>query len=144
MRVGSTYFCHECSESRGLLNGLHLTPVTPSAFQTAKAAKHVGPESNSTGRNSVLNTSSTAELDQYAKLALQHGFVEIEQGGCRSLTYPTTGTIGKRFLPGSPTLPLDSFRFVLSSATSLAHGYAVASSDYLDATCSGCGVRLFS
>jgi hypothetical protein len=122
---------------------LHLTSTAPSAFQVAKAAKHIGPASNSTGLNSVLNKSSTAELDRYSSLALQSGFMEIERNGSRSVTYPTTGSIGRRLIPGSPSLPLDSFRFVLSTASSLAHGYAVASSDYLGATCAGCGGNLF-
>ena len=140
----STFFCHACADRRGLLSGLHLVSTNPSTYQVDKAMKHAGPISTPTGLNSVLSSGSTAELDYFASKALQEGFLELERGGCRSLVYQSTGYLGTQFNANTPGLPLDSFRFVLSTASSLGHGYAVSSTQYSGATCSGCGCAVSS
>lgn len=142
--AGSTFYCHACAGNLGLLNRLHLIGSSPSTYQTAKAAKHAGPTSTSTGVNSVLNSGSTAEQDYLARMALQEGFIEVEATGCRSLVYQTTCHIGTRYEATSPTLELDSFRWVLSTSYSLAHGYAESSTRYSDVTCAACGSAVTS
>jgi hypothetical protein len=140
----STFFCHACADSRGLLHGLHLTSTAPSNYQTEKARKHVGPTSTSTGLNSVLNSGSTSEYDDLALSALQKGILEIEPNGSRSLVYQSTGNLGTCSDAGSPKEYLDSFRWVLSSGSSLAHGRPVSSREYLGHICSDCGSTLIT
>lgn len=142
--VGSTLYCHACADARGLLTGLHLTPPTPSAYQVAKAAKHTQATSSSTGINSVLNSKSTAEYDDLSRMALCHGFVEVEANGCRSLIYQSTSSLGTRFQANVATTELDSFRWVLSSASSLAHGRPDSSTSYAGISCAGCGSAVTS
>ncbi len=137
--ISPTYFCHACADSRGLLNDLHLVSTAPSSYQIEKAKKHVGPTSTSTGINSVLNSGSTAEYDNLAHKALQKGILEIEPNGCRSLIYLSTENLGTQFDAAVPTQQLDSFRWVLSTGSSLAHGRPVSSKQYGGLTCSGCG-----
>lgn len=142
--TGSTYYCHECANSHGLLNDLQLTSTNPSSYQSEKASKHSGPTSTSTGLNSVLNSGSTTEYNQLARKALQEGFVEAEANGCRSLTYKSTGYLGKKFNAGIPECELNAFRWILSSSSSLAHGYPVSSTLYSGIKCSCCGHALTS
>lgn len=137
--ASSTFYCHVCADGHGLLSGLHLTSTIPSSYQTAKASKHSGPTSTSTGINSVLNSGSTVEYDQLARKALQEGFVEVEPSGCRSLIYKSTSHLGTQFNASVPSLQLDSFRWVLSTGSSLAHGYPLSSTQYSGVKCSGCG-----
>lgn len=139
---GSTVFCHACANSRGLLRGLHLTCTAPSSYQIEKAKKHVGPVSTSTGTNSVLNSGSTSEYDNLARRALQEGILEIEPNGARSLVYLSTVNLGTRFDADVPKDDLDSFRWVLSTGSTLAHGYPVSSRKYSGVVCSGCGCAL--
>lgn len=141
---GSTYYCHECAEQHGLLNGLHLTSTSPSTFQITKARKHTDPTSTVAGINSVLNSDSTAEQDYLARMALEAGFIEVEASGCRSLVYQSSAIIGTRFESASPVERLDSFRWVLSTASSLAHGYPVSSTQYSGATCAVCSCQVSS
>lgn len=96
--IGSIYLCHACADSHGLLNGLHLVSTSPSSYQVEKARKHVGPTSTLTSINSVLNSGSTSEYDNWARKALQKGILEIEPNGCRSLVYPSTENLGTRFM----------------------------------------------
>ncbi len=140
--IVSTYFCNACADSHGLLNGLHLLSTAPSSYQIEKARKHVGPTSTSTGINSVLNSGSTSEYDNCARKALQEGILEIEPNGCRSLVYLSTENLGKRFDAGIPADRLDSFRWVLSTGSSLAHGHPVNSIEYNGLKCSVCGCAL--
>ena len=139
---GSAFFCHACADSRELLHGLHLTGTAPSSYQTQKARKHVGPASTSTGVNSVLNSGSTDEYDNLARWALQEGILEIEPNGARSLVHLSTGNLGTRFDAGVPKDGLDSFRWVLSTGSTLAHGYPVSSRQYSGVVCSSCGCAL--
>lgn len=141
---GSTYYCHDCAEQRGFLNDLHLISTSPSSFQVAKARKHAGPTSTSTGINSVLNSGSTAEQDNLSRRALGAGFVEVEDNGCRALVYQSSACLGTRFESGVPTKPLDSYRWVLSTASSLTHGYPVSSTQYSGATCVVCSCAVSS
>ena len=136
---GSTAFCHTCADSRGLLSGLYLTSTAPSSYQMEKATKHAGPVSTSTGINSVLNSGSTVEYDNLARKALQEGILVIEPNGARSLVYLSTGNLGTHFDAGVPKDDLDSFRWVLSSGSTLAHGYPVSAKEYGGVLCSGCG-----
>jgi len=138
----STAFCHTCADSRGLLSGLHLPSTSPSSYQIEKAKKHTGPVSTSTGTNSVLNSRSTVEYDNLARKALQEGILVIEPNGARSLVYLSTGNLGTRFDAGVPKGGLDSFRWVLSTGSTLAHGYPVGSKEYSGVVCSGCGCAL--
>ena len=142
--TGSTYYCHECAERHGLLNGLHPPSTNPSSFQIVKARKHAGPTSTSTGINSVLNSGSTAEQDYLARRALEAGFLEVEANGCRSLVYQSSADVGTRFESATPTEQLDSFRWVLSTASTLAHGYPVSSAKYSGATCVDCSCSVSS
>ena len=135
--TGSTFLCHTCADRRGLLNGLHLVGTNPSTYQIDKARKHVGPTSTCPGVNSV--SASTGALDHFAAKALQEGFLELERGGARTLVYQSTGHTGTQFNGGAAGPSLDSFRFVLSTSSSLGHGYAVSSTRYNGATCSECG-----
>ncbi len=140
----STLFCHACADRHGLLSGLHVASTNPSTYQGDKAMKHAGPTSTSTGLNSVLNSGSTSELDYLARKALQEGFLEIERGGSRSLIYELTCYLGTQFNAATPGAQLNCFRFVLSSASSLGHGYPVSSTKYTGATCAGCGCAVSS
>lgn len=140
--ASSTFFCHACADSRGLLQGLHLTSTAPSSYQTDKARKHVGPTSTSTGINSVLNSGSTSEYDDLARRALREGILEVEPNGSRSLVYLSTGNIGMRFEASAPKESLDSFRWVLSSDSSVTHGRPVNSTEYHGHVCSVCGRTL--
>jgi hypothetical protein len=142
--MSSTFFCHACADRQGMLNDLHLVSTNPSTYQIDKARKHVGPTSSSTKINSVLNSSSTADLDHLASNALREGFLEVECGGTRSLVYQSTGYLGTQFIAAIPALPLDSFRFVLSTSSSLGHGYAVSSTQYDGVTCFECGCAVTS
>lgn len=142
--IGSMYYCHECAERHGLLNDLQLTGSNPSTFQIAKARKHAGPTSTTTGINSVLNSGSTAEQDYLSHKALEAGFVEVEANGCRALVYQSSAYIGTRFDSAAPTEQLDSFRWVLSTGSSLAHGYPVSSTKYSGATCVACSCSVSS
>lgn len=141
--AGSKFYCHACADGQGLLVGLHLTSSSPSSYQTEKAAKHSGPTSTSTGINSVLNSGSTSEYDSLAQLSLQNGFVEVEPSGCRSLVYVSTGYLGTQFNSTSPSLQLDSFRWVLSTESSLAHGRPDSSTRYSGVKCTGCGANVY-
>lgn len=125
-----------------MLNGLHLTSTSPSSYQTEKARKHAGPSSISTGINSVLNSGSTSEYDNLARRALHEGILEVESNGARSLVYLSTGNLGARFDAGAPKESLNSFRWVLSTGSSLAHGRPVSSTEYLGYVCSVCGRAL--
>lgn len=138
----STYYCHSCADDRGLLNDLHLTSTSPSAYQIEKARKHTKPTSSAQGVNSVLNSGSTIEYDELARKAFDEGMLEIESNGCRSLVYISTEIIGARLDSGTPKEELNSFRWVLSTGSSLAHGRPVESKDYSSATCSVCGSAL--
>lgn len=141
---GSESFCHACADGRGLLDNLYLTSTAPSSYQIEKARKHVGPASTSTGMNSVLNSGSTVEYDHLAHEALQNGILVIEPNGARSLIYLSTVNLGTRFEASSPKNSLDSFRWVLSTGSSLAHGYPVSSKEYSGLMCSGCGCAISS
>lgn len=99
-----------------MLAGLHLTSSSPSEYQVQKALKHLGPVSTVRGVNSVLNSSSTGDLDHYSRLALEQGFLEVEPNGCRTLVYQAPHDIGTQFQSTQPTLLLDSFRWVLSTS----------------------------
>jgi hypothetical protein len=128
-----------------MLGGLSLTSSSPSTYQIDKARKHAGPTSTYAGINSVLNSGSTAEIDDLSRRALQDGFLEVESNGCRSLIYPASYYVGTQFDSGRPTGQLeDSFRVVLSSASSMAHGYPVSSTKYTAIKCAGCGSALTS
>lgn len=143
-RSGSLFYCHACASSHGLFSGLNLVGPSPSAYQTAKAHKHVGLTSPSTGINSVLNSRSTAEYDQYARKALQEGFVEVEANGVRAVVVQSTGYLGTQFNAAVPTNQWDSFRWVLSSDPTLAHGRPDSSTAYSGVKCAGCGCALTS
>jgi hypothetical protein len=142
--TGSTFYCHICADGLGLFEGLHLTSINPSSYQTAKAVKHTGVTLSSTGINSVLNSGSTAEYDDLSRKALAHGFVEVEANGCRSVIYQSNRHIGTRHEAGVASAQLDSFRWVLSSASSLAHGRPDSSTSYSSAACAACGSLVIS
>lgn len=140
----SSFFCHICADHRELLTGLHIAVTNPSTYQFEKAMKHAGPTSTSTGRNSTLNSGSTAELDHLARKALHEGFLEVERSGSRSLVYQSSNYIGTQFNAATPGTPLNAFRVVLSSASSLGHGYPVSSTQYQETKCEGCGCNVSS
>lgn len=140
--AGSRFYCHPCADRLGLLVDLYATSTKPSSYQTAKASKHCGPMSTFSGINSVLNSGSTAEYDRLAQLALDGGIVEVEPNGCRSLVYKSSVYLGTQFNSTTPTLPLDSFRWVLSSGSSLAHGRPDSSTRYSGVKCMQCGCLL--
>ncbi len=143
VKPGSSYFCNACASAHGLLAELRLPSASASPLQERKAQKHIGATIGSTGVTSVLDSGSTADLDKYTRLALAHGFLEVEIDGSRTLTYPTTGQIGTQFAAGAPGAALDCFRLVLSTASSLGHGYPVSSTQYAGAKCAQCGATLF-
>jgi hypothetical protein len=127
-----------------MLSGLSLTASSPSTYQTDKAHKHAGPTSTYDGINSVLNSSSTAEIDYLSRRARQDGVLEIKATGCRSLILFAHNYIGTEFNSRTPTRPLDSFRWVLSTSSSMAHGYPVSSTKYTGIKCAACGSAITS
>lgn len=142
--IGSTFYCHRCADSLGLLSGLHLTSTSPSDYQIQKATKHLGPSSTFSGVNSVLNSCSTGEVDRLSRKALEEGFLEVEPNGCRSLVYQSSCNVGTEFHSTEPTIPLDSYRWVLSTSSSLAHGRPDSSTRYEEIKCSLCGSAVTS
>jgi len=140
--TGSAFYCHSCAENQGLLNGVNLTSTSPSTYQIDKAEKHSGPISTEKGYNSVLNSGSTAELDSLSRKALNEGFVEVEQSSVKSLVYQSTSIIGTGSNSSSPVRQQDSFRWVLSTDSSKAHGYPVESAKYKGVKCSKCGCNI--
>jgi hypothetical protein len=142
--IGSTFYCHKCAEDRGMLAGLHLTSSSPSQYQVQKALKHLGPTSTYTGVNSVLNSPSTGDLDYYSRKAIEEGFLEVEANGSRTSVYQAPHEIGTQFHSTQPMLSLNSFRWVLSTSSSLAHGRPDSSTRYDGIECSACGSAVTS
>ena len=138
---GSTFYCHSCADKNGLLTGLHLTSTSPSTYQLDKAVKHTNQNAGK-GYNSVLNSNSTADIELLSEKALNEGFIEIESCGFRSLIYQSTNNIGVGYDKGIPKSQQDSFRWVLSSDASKAHGYTVESKTYETIKCSKCGTKV--
>jgi len=134
-----TYLCHACADAKGTFAGVHLTSSSPSTYQVDKAAKHTQVPTSFAGVVSVLNSHSTSEYDQFARQALDHGFVEVQGNGSFALIYPTTGYIGTRYQGGAATVQEGYFRWYLSSDPNLAHGRPDSSTNYLGAKCTQCG-----
>jgi hypothetical protein len=140
----STFYCRPCATGRGLLAGLHAPSTAPSPYQIRKARKRIQSTPGSTGLQSLLRTKTTSHYDDLAKRTFANGFLEIEPDGRRSLVYQTTGVIGDRFKGRRPIATLDSFRWVLSTGVSLAHGRPVSSTEYAGEECAGCDGALIS
>ena len=121
---------------------MNAPSTSPSAYQREKALKHSRPASLSTGTHSVLSSLSTAEYDRLATLTYERGFLEVEPNGTRSLVYQTGEAIGVRHIGFVLQDSLDSFRLVLSTSCTLAHGRPVASQDYAAERCASCGQPL--
>jgi hypothetical protein len=142
--TGSTFYCHACATRLGLLHGLHPASTAPSTYQQDKALKHTRPAVLSTGIHSVLNSGSTAEYDSLDRAAYDHGFLEIEKSGVRSLIVQTTAPFGTVYRGAIPAEAADSFRRVLSTDIGRAHGYPESSTSYSGAVCANCSISLTS
>ena len=142
--TASSFYCHNCADGLGLLQGLTTPSTSPTPYQVTKAEKHTRPLSLSTGVHSVLLSGSTNAYTSFENLAVREGFLEVEPPGVRTLQYQTTAPIGIVYHGGTPYSVADSFRRVLSTAPGRAHGYPVASSGWSGVRCNSCSVALSS
>ena len=140
----SSFYCHPCADNSGQLNGLHSLSSSPTNYQISKAEKHTRLLKFSTGVHSVLISGSTSDYEHLGRMAVEKGFLEIEPSGIRTLIYPTTDPIGMVYDNGCLESLANSFRWVLSTNSGRAHGYAVSSSDYMGRHCNGCAIALTS
>lgn len=141
---GSTFYCHGCAGSLGLLGGLQPVSTAPSTYQHDKAVKHARPAVLTTGTHSVLNSRSTAEYQSLEQQTFNHGFLEVEKSGTRTLILQSTGAIGAVYQNGALSGAADSFRRVLSTDSAKAHGYPDSSTNYAGIQCAHCSVSLTS
>ena len=140
----STFLCHACADRRGLLCGLRALSSSPNAYQVEKAEKHTRPSSFSAGPHSVLESGSTSDYDMLAKQALESGYLEIEPNGARTLSYQAASPIGYLYRDGRESARCDTFRLVLSSASSGVHGYPTVSPTGAEIRCTECSVKVTS
>ena len=135
----STFYCRSCADAGGHLAGLLVPSTARSAHQLSKEQKHTRPQTLSTGLHSVLVSGSTRDYQQLAERTFNEGFLEIEPRGTRALILQTTVQIGWRYKNRKPVIALDSFRWVLSTGATVAHGRPVSSTEYRNARCKLCG-----
>ena len=140
--TGSTFYCRACADRLGFLTGLNPVSSSPSTYQGDKAVKHTNPTALSTGLHSVLNSGSTAEYRSLEQLTYNHGFLEVERSGVRTLILQTTAAIGTIYDNAARVGGADSFRRVLSTDSGSAHGYPESSTSYSGITCANCSARL--
>lgn len=140
----STFLCHACADRRGLLCGLHASSSNPNAYQVGKAEKHTRPSSFSAGPHSVLESGSTSDYDMLAKRAIEVGYLEVEPSGARTLSYQAASPIGRLYRDGCESALCDTFRLVLSSASSGVHGYPAVSATEAEVRCGECSVKVTS
>ena len=139
----STYWCHNCGRSAGLVGNAETSNLTGNKYLVSKFVRHTLPGASS-GSISVFNDPSFERYKSYVISSDASGAVERDQQGRVNVILYAGPGIGATWRNGLPVLDNDAVKLVLSANSAKIHAYSISSTGYSTTTCSVCSGPILS
>ena len=135
----STYYCHTCAISDGILNPAEPTTFTGTNYQLEKYIKHTAPVTNY-HINSIFKEGPDYEAyENYIVSTTASGSVEIDNQGRTNLILVAGRETGYKKVNGVFKTTTIAVKVVLHDNEYQVHGYPYDSSVLEGVICSTCG-----
>ena len=134
----STYYCHDCAITNGILQPALPQPLTGTQYQLEKYLKHTT-TTTAYNFNTVFTGPSSYTYSNFIVSAVSSGHVEVDDQNRINVVWVASTPTGIAMRNGSFVGPTDAVKVVLHSNALKIHGFPISVASLNVGFCQVCG-----